>query len=428
MSLRSKVFWLIDRIKNQSTIAKHLEHINSHLSGPDASSFLTDELHSLLRYTVKNVPYYKGVRPDLTSFPVIDKAIIRSNIENFVSQGYRSSELRKVVTSGSTGLPFQIYQDSGKVLRNTADTIYFGRLAGFELGQPLAYLKIWTSVNSKNKLEQLKENIIPIDVTKLTPSIIDNYLKVFKRRKNIAILGYPSAILELSKLLQFKLSSRPFKVSTIITMSEALELNAKLKLKEVFKCDNVFSRYSNVENGILAQQYPDGEDLFLINTASYVIEILDETDNPLPEGDTGRIVVTDLYNFGMPIIRYDTGDIGSMKTIEKVSGSFKVLNSVEGRKMDAIYDSAGQLISSFVITNQMWDYPELLQYQFIQSGKKEYIFKLNSPSKFDREGHLVNKFQGILGKEADISVTYVDEIPLLSSGKRKKVVNLTRGK
>ena len=428
MSLRSTAFWLIDRWKSQSTIAKHLEHISSHLSGPDASSFLTNELHSLLSYTVENVPYYKGIRPSLSSFPVIDKALIRSNIQGFISQDHGLSELRKVVTSGSTGLPFQIYQDRGKVLRNTADTIYFGGLAGFEFGQPLAYLKIWTSVNSKTNIEQIKENIIPIDVTKLTDSRVHEYVKQFKRKKRISILGYPSAIIELSNLLQYRYPSLPFKVKSIITMSEALENKAKLKLKEVFRCDNVFSRYSNVENGILAQQFPDGKESFLINTASYVIEILDDNDNSLPEGDTGRIVVTDLYNFGMPIIRYDTGDIGSMKTIEKQSGSFKVLNSIEGRRMDAIYDPTGQLISSFVITNQMWDYPELLQYQFIQSGEKEYVFKLNSPCRFEREEHLVNKFQGILGKEAIISIEYVNEIPLLSSGKRKKVVNLIGGK
>lgn len=428
MNIRSKAFWLMDRLKNKSAVVNHLEKIVRHLSGPNASSFLSDELHAILKYAVENVPYYMGNKADLTSFPVIDKAIIKSNLGKFISISKDSTELRKVVTSGSTGLPFQVYQDKGKVFRNTADTIFFGRLAGFHIGQPLAYLKIWTSINSKNKIQQWRENIISIDVTKLTVTFVFKIVSILKKKKNISILGYPSAILELSDLIQLNFRSEPFKVNSIITMSEALEVKAKQRLKETFNCENVFSRYSNVENGIIAQQFPDGEELFLVNTASYVIEILDDDDNPLSEGEVGRIVVTDLYNFGMPLIRYDTGDIGSMRIIEKETGSLRVLESVEGRKMDAIFDSEGELISSFVITNQMWEYPELLQYQFVQIDEKKYLFKLNSPDKFEREAQLLGKFREVLGKDALIDVEYVDEIPLLSSGKRKKVVNLMEGK
>jgi phenylacetate-CoA ligase len=72
----------------------------------------------------------------------------------------------------------------------------------------------------------------------------------------------------------------------------------------------------------------------------------------------------------------------------------------------------------------MWKYRELAQYQFIQLSEKKYQFKLSSPNKFDREKELVEEFRGYLGSDAEIKVTYVEEIPLLASGKRKKVVNM----
>ena len=92
--------------------------------------------------------------------------------------------------------------------------------------------------------------------------------------------------------------------------------------------------------------------------------------------------------------------------------------------MDTIYSTSKQLISSFTITNNMWKYHELKQYQFIQSDVKMYTFKLNVDTTFNREQELINEFKTYLGSDAVISIEYVDEIPLLNSGKRRKVVNL----
>lgn len=69
-------------------------------------------------------------------------------------------------------------------------------------------------------------------------------------------------------------------------------------------------------------------------------------------------------------------------------------------------------------------FPEIKQYQFIQLGKAEYIFKLNPEGSFTREQELINFFKPFFGNDADIKVEYVKEIPLLNSGKRKMVVNL----
>jgi len=90
---------------------------------------------------------------------------------------------------------------------------------------------------------------------------------------------------------------------------------------------------------------------------------------------------------------------------------------------ETIYDTQSEPISSFTITNNMWKYIELAQYQFIQISENGYKFKLNSQKKFLREEELVMEFKGYLGEDARIKVEYVDEIPLLSSGKRKKVLN-----
>jgi len=89
-----------------------------------------------------------------------------------------------------------------------------------------------------------------------------------------------------------------------------------------------------------------------------------------------------------------------------------------------VYNTHGNLVSSFTITNNMMLYPESKQYQFIQLGRSEYYFKLNPDGNFNREQELINLFKTFFGNDADIKVEYVKEIPLLNSGKRKMVVNM----
>jgi phenylacetate-CoA ligase len=104
----------------------------------------------------------------------------------------------------------------------------------------------------------------------------------------------------------------------------------------------------------------------------------------------------------------------------------KYLSKVEGRKLDLLYDTKGQIVSSYIAYKNMWQYTDIRQYQLIQEGPKDYTFKINAEKTFNREAQLVAEFKSFLGSDANFKVEYVDEIPLLASGKRKKVVNLFR--
>jgi phenylacetate-CoA ligase len=179
-----------------------------------------------------------------------------------------------------------------------------------------------------------------------------------------------------------------------------------------------------MENGFIAQQCIEENNEYHINTASFHIELLAmDEDNPAQPGEMGRVVITDLFNYAMPLIRYDTGDIATMQTDSSCSLKTPVFKSIEGRRMDFIYSSAGHLLSPGVITNTMWKYP-VRQFQFIQQSEKEYCMKLN-PNKQGRpdEKKLLSELKNYLGQDAVISFDYVDEIPVLASGKRKKIVN-----
>lgn len=185
----------------------------------------------------------------------------------------------------------------------------------------------------------------------------------------------------------------------------------------------VLSRYSNEELGMIGQQTIEEPDTFTINHASYYVEILAmDSDESAKPGEYGRIVVTDLFNYAMPLFRYDTGDIACYELDD--NGVMK-LNKIEGRRMDVIYNTNGSIISSF-ITHAIFNnyYSNLKQYQFIQQGKKDYELKLNvQDGVFNFEPQFVEAVKHQFGDDAEGKISYVNEIPTLASGKRRKVVN-----
>lgn len=421
--IRNKSFKLVESVTGKG-ISKHYNEMNHFFSisnALDKESIVQEKIAALLQHTTDTVSYYSSFSgKSLTEFPVIDKTLIRNNYDAFLSSKFNEAQRVSLVTSGSTGTPFKVYQDHNKKKRNSADTIYFAEKAGFTIGSKLVYLKIWSDYNKKKSLTKWMQNIQTLDVIDLDDKKIEEFIRQLENdNSTFGFLGYSSALELVARYLE-KNRKEPVKakVGSIISMSEALNEYTKITLPVYFNVP-VLSRYSNIENGIIAQQEDKSGTEFFINSASYYIEILDvNSDNPVKDGELGRIVVTDLYNYAMPMIRYDTGDVGAFNPDDR-----GYLSRIEGRKLDLIYDTKGALVSSYIVYKNMWQYTEINQYQLIQCGEKDYIFKVNSNETFKREQQLINEFKTYLGDDANFKVEYVDEIPLLSSGKRKKIVN-----
>ncbi|MCF8448175.1 MAG: CoF synthetase [Bacteroidia bacterium] len=421
---RSAIFWFTDLL-NGNKIKGNYKDISNAIQKPflTASHNIASEI---LLHAINSTKFYNSfpINSNLQAFPIVNKSIIREQYSYFVSNAFKKSELITVITSGSTGTPFKTYQDKKKKLRNYADTIYFAELAGFQIGHRLVYLKIWAKQKMKNPAFYWLQNVRPVDVIKLDEKQIAGLIKEMESQKStFGILGYSSALELVCQFLD-KYHPTPVraKVNSIITMSESLNEYTKASLQKYFGVPAV-SRYSNLENGIIAQQETNGSGRFLVNTASYFVEILKlDSDEPAADGEIGRIVVTDLFNYAMPMIRYDTGDLGAIERDASNPGRL-YLSRVEGRKLDMLYDTSGNIVSSYIMYKNMWQYTEIKQYQLIQEGEKDYLFKINADKSFNRETQLVSEFKSYLGLDASFIVEYVDEIPLLDSGKRRKLVN-----
>lgn len=425
--LRKILFWSVDYIKGRN-IRKHykdIQSINEDYFSSDSKMKREKHLQNILDHARTTVPFYKNQKSSnsLADFPVIDKALVRENFEEFKSQDFLNKDNHKVTTSGSTGNPFHIFHDRNKRARNTADTIYFAKQAGYEIGSRLYYLRLWDKQYGKSKFLSWVQNISMHSVDELKEEDISkliHQLQTGSSTKNI--LAYVSALHSICKYLDNK-KAEPLncKVNSVIGIAEGLNDYVRDRIGKYFNIA-VISRYSNSENGIIAQQNLRSK-CFEINWASYHVEILDlNQDFPVKPGESGRIVITDLFNYSMPLIRYDTGDVGVLD-FDKDKRQL-IFKNIEGRKMDMFTNTKGEYISSHII-HHILQYDEIDQFQFIEEENKKYIIKLKVSSDFDfsTETGLINQYKEYFGTDAMIQIEYVKDIPLLLSGKRKLVIN-----
>ena len=419
---RRILFWAIDRLKKKR-VRHHYDQVRTILES-DEDGFVADnqeeKLAKLLAHVQSTVPFYRnhGVLR-LDTLPVVTKSIIKKDILQFRSSVFPDKGVRTVSTSGSTGIPFKVYQDREKTYRNTADTLYFSNRIGYAIGEKLYYFRLWDAFQKKSKWMQQLQNLVPIDVATL-PEKIGEVFRTMRCDSQVHCIGYVSAYEALCRYAVEQPSGSFPELKSAIAISETLPPALQERFCDVFGCP-LISRYSNSECGILAQQNANALE-FEVNTASYYMEILDlQTHTPVTPGTLGRIVVTDLYNKAMPLVRYDTGDLGiAASTLS--NGAVSVLSVVEGRETDVIYDDRGKALN-FNVTLLFGQYPEIEQFQFIQKNINEFILKVKHKEGFEHVEDIVKRLRSYVGKDALITVESVEDIPLLPSGKRKIISN-----
>src|SRR5690606_12908168 len=111
-------------------------------------------------------------------------------------------KLNKASSSGSTGIPFTIFQNRNKKNRNTADTLYFSKAAGMSISDQLIYLKLWDHTNSKTKWQEFAQNILPHNIMDSSDQDIASLISKIEQSKSTkSILGYPSFFEQICKYL-----------------------------------------------------------------------------------------------------------------------------------------------------------------------------------------------------------------------------------
>jgi phenylacetate-CoA ligase len=170
--------------------------------------------------------------------------------------------------------------------------------------------------------------------------VLEDVLLQFGRKRFNYINGYTSSIVLFAKFLQRKkivLTSVCPTLKCCVVTSEMLFENDKILLETQFGVP-VVNEYGASELDLIAFQNPQDE--WQVNSETLYVEILDEHNNVLPNGEEGRVVITSLYNKAHPFIRYDIGDIGILD--EQSTTKKPLLKKLIGRTNDVALLPSGK--------------------------------------------------------------------------------------
>jgi len=126
----------------------------------------------------------------------------------------------------------------------------------------------------------------------------------------------------------------------------------------------------------------------------------------------------------MPLIRYVIGDLAILEADPCPCGNpTPTLRELQGRLVEMILDTNGQIVSPYVLVNNLREVTGITQFRFIQRTAAQYELMLVVTPGFEEEERVVHLLRQYLGQEANISINRVNEIPPLRSGKRPYVIN-----
>jgi phenylacetate-CoA ligase len=156
----------------------------------------------------------------------------------------------------------------------------------------------------------------------------------------------------------------PVRARRIFTSGESLNAVARRAIEAEFGAE-VRDVYGTSETKEIAWECEAGSRH--VSADVVYVEILDERGAPVPDGVDGEIVATVLVNRAMPLVRYRTGDRGSLLSTSCPCGcSTPLLGVVSGREADSLELPDGTTRSPYQLTTAVERIAGLAQYQIVQ--------------------------------------------------------------
>jgi phenylacetate-CoA ligase len=257
-----------------------------------------------------------------------------------------------------------------------------------------------------------------LDTSSITSKKLADFNSLLKKFKPYIIVAYANSIYLFAQFLKQTGSTDHHKPHAIITSAEFLDPQRREIIENVFEC-KVFDRYGSRETSIIASECEKHSGLHICAEALHLEFIKDS--KPASPGQLGKVIVTDLLNYGMPFIRYQIEDIGASQTdLCSCGRNLPLMKMAAGRVTDFLVTPDGKIISGASLTIYLIaNAPGVAQAQLIQEKKDELILKIVRDDKFGDESmrFFEKEIPEFFGKSVKYTVEFVDEIPPESSGK-----------
>ena len=411
---------------------------SQHLPPDEIDQLNWVRLKSILQHAYTKIPFYRksfddvGMTPDvvqsendLLRLPILEKRQVQDYLDELVVPDWPKDQLVIDQTGGSTGTPVRYYCSTDRRISREAATWRHNRWAGWEICDKAAAL--WGAsrdlVPPQRLLSRVRSFFLDRQIVFNTAVFNESDALAFNERlksyRPRCILGYANALVVFALMLKEK-NVTAYSPFSIVSSAEMLPLESRKIIEDVFGC-KVFNRYGSRETSVVASECDRHEGLHLMAEGLHVELVVD--GRHAKPGEMGEIIVTDLLNLPMPLIRYRIGDMASWSDKPCSCGrGLPMLAGLSGRVTDFLVTDNGSLCSGASLTALVVAYrPTLMQIQIDQERQGEVVFRIASgqgnPVPDDDLDFIRAKSNIYLGKGTKVEFEFVDEIPKTASGK-----------
>lgn len=408
---------------------------NQWLKEEELKQIQEKKLRAIVNHAYHNVLFYRelfdtvGIKPediksteDLRKIPIITKREVQKNYpDKMIANGVDINQCGIGHTTGSTGVPLEICygQKTNDYSQALLHYAYFA--CGLRLIDKLVFICSTRHEKTIKNMWFRKLGILRKEQISIFEPI-EIIIEALKKSKPDAIYSFPSVLLLLAKEIEEK-DIPGIYPRVIITHGETLTDYARKKIGDVFHAE-IFNTYGAAEFIRLAFECKEHMGYHMISDCA-IIEFIKDGKNA-DVGEPGEIVVTGLYNYEMPLIRYKLGDIGTPSNKKCACGrGYPLMESFEGRTDDFLILPSGRTISARLI-NIMEYIPGISKYRLIQKEKDRFVVQVVKGNGFSENTISQIKQQIQMGcspEKAKIEVVLMDDIPKDKSGKLRAVIS-----
>lgn len=351
---------------------------------------------------------------DLFNLPVVD----RVHLASFPFEDRMASQPERIIrhsTSGTTGTPIQIAW-SGE--EDEEHHLILARQLEAQGVTPNSEPFFVNVIHSRQQTEIATARGRRTNILK--PASAASLAEEIKAAAPTVLWGEPSILMEIADVLGC------YPVKTLITDSEVLDPEARHALTAAFAVSPL-DVYDSYEGGFVSWQCAVRSG-YHINADVIVVEVVDDRGRPLPRGEPGDVVITNLWNLTTPFIRYRTGDAAALLPGPCPCGmNLPLMSQVEGRKNDWIVTRDGTRLSPFrvlisVLLGVEWG-RAVRRYGIVQRAVDDFLIRVEW--KAGRRNDLIERiapaYTHTMGYPVRVEVQDVDQVPRAPSGKFRLV-------
>ncbi len=434
-------------IKEQSLAGKkeiftRLDYLNKtqYYDYEELKKLQWEKLKKLLEHAYETVPYYQKLfkklkikvsdiktYEDFLKIPILTKQDILDHNDELISNKFDKSELKKTSSSGSTGQPLTIYHTKEfKTWSKAHQLRNYNWCGDYEIGDNFVllwgteiYFKTKTLVD---KFENFLMNRKEFNTFTLNEKQLTKYCRTMSRFKPVLISSYPSSLLFMAEIMKkYNIKINP---KAIQTTSETLTQEDRKKIEKSFNC-KVMDKYGSRETNVISCECEEQNGMH-INVENVFVEFIRD-GKPVKPGEVGEVIVTNLNEYGMPLLRYSIGDLGTPLDHKcKCGRNLPLMKQLTGRKADVIVNSNGDFIDSYFFSYLLQNFPDVKYFQIIQNTLDQIDINLVVKKEANKEfieSEVKRKIEKFLGDSLDIKFNYYDKIITEKNGKRRIVIS-----